>query len=426
MDSKIILKSVEAVTKKWTKQRKQEERGRAQSRRAALVRSYKWTIKDAADEVMESAYLKASDNGTLPAAARQIMYAARPEILRITGESELSSSYFSQTLLRDYINNNPEQTAEWDVVFDSRGHLAEPHTKVIIPLGTLDVRSYLQDVDGHSVESLNADDFIKNIFRFPTCGPCNRFGALLFIEKEGFLPIFQAVKLAERFDIAIMSTKGMTVVACRRLADEICGQYNIPLLVLHDFDKAGFSILGTLEGALHYDKNGNERTAIYEYKNNFEVIDLGLRLPDIRTYDLQSESVHYTSDPSDNLKENGAAENEVDFLYSPNSRYGRYSGKRVELNAFTSRDFITWIESKLKMHGIKKVIPAAETLETAYRRSLQIASVREQIEGIIEAAKQEVNEIPKNLTKAVQKALKNDPAKSWDEVVTDMAENENL
>jgi hypothetical protein len=146
----------------------------------------------------------------------------------------------------------------------------------------LDVRSYLQDIDGHSVDPLEADDFIGDISRFPTCGPWNRFSALRFIEKEGFLPLFKAVKLAERFDIAIMSTKGMPVVACRQLADEICGQYKIPLLVLHDLDKAGFSIVGILQGVLHYDNNCNERAPRYEYQNEFEVIDLGLRLEDVR------------------------------------------------------------------------------------------------------------------------------------------------
>ena len=36
------------------------------------------SIKAAAWEVMEAAYLKASANGTLPANARQVYYAARP------------------------------------------------------------------------------------------------------------------------------------------------------------------------------------------------------------------------------------------------------------------------------------------------------------------------------------------------------------
>jgi DNA topoisomerase VI subunit A len=54
------------------------------------------------------------------------------------------------------------------------------------------------------------------------------------------------VHLAEKYDLAIMSSKGMSVTAARRLADKICSQYKIPLLILHDFDIAGFSIAATL------------------------------------------------------------------------------------------------------------------------------------------------------------------------------------
>ena len=50
---------------------------------------------------------------------------------------------------------------------------------------------------------------------YPTLGPEHRFSAILFIEKEGFMPLFEAVNLKERFDIAIMSTKGMSVIASR-------------------------------------------------------------------------------------------------------------------------------------------------------------------------------------------------------------------
>ena len=44
------------------------------------------SIKAAAYSVMEQAYLAASANGTLPPNPRQIMYAARPDILAITGK----------------------------------------------------------------------------------------------------------------------------------------------------------------------------------------------------------------------------------------------------------------------------------------------------------------------------------------------------
>ncbi len=91
---------------------------------------------------MEEAYMKASANNTLPAAARQIMYQARPLIMaRI--DKPLDDQYFTQTLLPDYLEEHRQSTANWDVVFDARGRLFEPHTKREIQLGTIAVRNYL-------------------------------------------------------------------------------------------------------------------------------------------------------------------------------------------------------------------------------------------------------------------------------------------
>ena len=81
------------------------------------------SIKEAAWQVMPEAYLIASTGGTLPANARQIMYAARPGILELTGKEKLDDRYFTQMLLPDYIEEHPEITADWDVVFDDRGTL---------------------------------------------------------------------------------------------------------------------------------------------------------------------------------------------------------------------------------------------------------------------------------------------------------------
>ena len=103
------------------------------------------SIKDAAWSVMEDAYLQASDDGKLPANARQIMYAARPRILTMTGVTKLGDAYFAQTLLPDFIEAHPELCAAWDVVFDARGHFVEPHTGYTVPLGTIEVRRYLGD-----------------------------------------------------------------------------------------------------------------------------------------------------------------------------------------------------------------------------------------------------------------------------------------
>ena len=162
------------------------------------------SIKDAAWQVMEQAYDKASTGRTLPANARQIMYAARGDILRLTGKDKLSDVYFTQTLLPDYVAEHKLEEG-WDVVYDARGSLIEPHTEREIRLGTIEVRDYLD-------ARPPLDPVIKvggGSRSYPTMGPENRYRNVLYIEKEGFAPLLSAARIAERFDIAIMSNKGV-------------------------------------------------------------------------------------------------------------------------------------------------------------------------------------------------------------------------
>ena len=146
---------------------------------------------------------------------------------------------------------------------DDRGHFKEPHRGKTFGLGTLNVRDYLQG----NVRPVMEEAGFKDA-EIKTHGPDGRFGAVLFIEKEGFAPIFEAANLAEKFDIAIMSSKGMSVTAARMLVDRMCAKCDIPLLTLHDFDIAGFSIGKTV---------GSD-TRRYSFRNRIRVVDLGLRL----------------------------------------------------------------------------------------------------------------------------------------------------
>jgi len=408
-----ILSAVTGVTKKWCKQRKSEERqeGRRYNRRNVMARSSRITIKDVAWAVMPQAYLKASSNGQYPAHARQIMYAARPDILAKADCDALDDAYFTQQLLPDYMQEHPDLTARWDVVFDARGHLFEPHTKRQVPLGTLDVRAYLAKIDEHVVEEISAD---IGSDRFPTMGPQNRYGAILFIEKEGFLPLFQKIQLRECYDIAIMSTKGMSTEAARVLVDTLCWQ-DVPLLVLHDFDKAGFSILGTLQ----------RDTRRYTFTHSVNVIDLGLRLEDVQKWNLQSEQYSFgKSDPDWNLRENGATDEEIAFLCAGCGGRG-YHGRRVELNAFASGDLVQWVEGKLQEQGVQKVIPDGKTLQAAYRRAALTNIVNGQLEALIKAAKEKVDALklkPAQIAQDVKKRLKEQPAMSWDQAITEIIE----
>jgi hypothetical protein len=200
----VIISLVADVTKRWTKQRKAEEKDASARRRRderMIDRDRPLNQKEAAAQVLEAAYMKASDNGQLPATARQIYYAARPRMLELTGKSTIDYNYFSQTLLIDFMAEN-EECASWDVVWDDRGHFEEPHGGQTVGLGTLSVRGYL---DGNHDLEICPSGF-KGV-AVETNGAHGRFGALLFVEKEGFRDLFQSVRLADRFDIGIMSSK---------------------------------------------------------------------------------------------------------------------------------------------------------------------------------------------------------------------------
>jgi hypothetical protein len=402
MDSTAIFDAVRSVTRAWARQRKAEERevARVSRRRDALIRARRMTVREAAWHVLPQAYLKASSNGTLPAHARQIMYAARGEIQRLAGRM-LDDQYFTQQLLPDFMNEHPDMTAEWDVVFDARGHFHEPHTGRIVPLGTIEVRRHLREVAGHTLPELQVA--LPEMAGFPTCGPGHRYGAILFIEKEGFLPLFRAVRLAERYDLAIMSTKGLSVTASRLLVDRLCAAHAVPLLVLHDFDKSGFSILGTLR----------RDTRRYAFRNRIEVVDLGLRLEDVEASGLEIEDVVHRSDPAPNLRENGATEQEIAFLYT----------RRVELNAFASADFVAWIERKLEQYGVVKVLPDEDALTMAWRRSVASRHVASRLQSAIQEAQRHAAAapVPDDLATLVAAGLGADPTQSWDDVVQRLA-----
>lgn len=421
MDAKRFCDVLDKVTKDYTRQRKQEMKdGQAVlRRRERLTFHFKTTIKEAAFAIMKTAYLKASDGGTLPAHARQIMYAARGYIQTQTGET-LKDTYFTQDLLPTYLQEHSPETRDWDVVFDARGHLVEPHVSRKVALGTLPVREYLRDRDYHRETGIGSGTY-------PTIGPKNRYQAVLFIEKEGFMPLFEKVKLAERFDIAIMSTKGVSTIAARELVDDICGRRKVPLLILRDFDKAGFTIAGTLQRA----------TWRYAFQYPVNAVDLGLRLADVERYGLDPEEVSYgESDPCPNLRENGANDKEIKFLCSDEikwrvhpdtgKRVRRYTGQRVELNAFTSGQLVSWIESKLAEQEATntKLVPPEDVLGDCYRREYERQFLARELAKIRAANAERFAglTIPDTLNDLILTEFEQDEALAWDEAVAAIVE----
>lgn len=234
-----ITNLIRGVTAKWKQVKRSADRDDRVSR-ASLQRMMeppRTTIREVAFAVMEDAYNKASSNGRYYANARQIMYAARPAILEQCGKHGFNSVYFTQTLLKDYLE---EYEPDWKVVWDARGHLIEPFTQKTIALGGIDVTKYLGKWHDDVVIGLPEIDE-----RVDTHGPGNRYANALFIEKEGFTEILKGAGIPERFDMALLSTKGIPVgAACELVSKLDSGGVNV--FVLHDFDLSGLKILKTL------------------------------------------------------------------------------------------------------------------------------------------------------------------------------------
>jgi hypothetical protein len=390
-----ILDVVETATSKWTRQKKSEERhpGNIRYRASRMTREPRTTQKEAAWEVLEEAYMAASGGGDLPALARQIFYQARPKIMALTEDKELAYGYFSQTLLPDYIE---EHGVDWNVVYDARGHFEEPHTNRRIGCGTIEVGNFLHAMKEPDIVAAAFSDASVDVI-----GPDGGTSAVLFCEKEGFNPLFKAVNLANRYDLMIVSTKGVSVTAARQLIDNICGDNDLPLFVLHDFDVAGFLILGTLQ----------RDTRRYQFSSAIEVIDLGLRLADIEGLEREPAAASRTSAGilRAQLAENGATNAEIDILL----------GDRVELNAMTSDALIEMIERKLEDYGLEKVIPDDDLLAQTYRAFDRSHQLREKFKEMEDEFEKEDNKIqvPEDLKEQVRAVLAEYGDLRWDDAI---------
>jgi hypothetical protein len=408
---------LERVTKRFVREKerddqegyreglRQETLERLRLRKA--VKEQKLTIKKAAWSVMKKAYMLASDNGSLPATIRQVMYAARKMVIDLIGKCWKKSSTFTQDLLPEYMAEHEKETAGWDVVADARGHFAEPHSTESVGLGTLEIRNYINSwTDGTLVSTLVRPRRVSESY-FPTSGPTNRFKFALFVEKEGFMPLLQRAHIAERFDMAIFSSKGMSVIAARKLVDRL-SQAGVTILIAHDFDKYGMSIA-------HWLSHDNDR---FRFTTPPKVIDLGLRLKDVQKMKLQSETLVYEQkkDPGDLLREIGVPQDEIAFLVGKKTDSKHWSGQRVELNAMTSRQIIDWIVSKFAEVGVEKVVPKGATLAIAWKRSLMAVKVNEAIERVrTEFSKERIiKPMPSDVEKQVREMLRRHPEMPWD------------
>jgi len=348
--------------------------------------------KDIVFRVLSRAIANAGSNFS----ARDLYYATRPLAYAHRDwdeDKELKYTYFSQTLLTEYQEHHGLIPGLWR---DPRGSLHEPHTGKSIGLGTVEVANY----------------------QFPEY----TFDKILYVEKEGEWPKLQAARLAERYDMAIASSKGYPVEAVRELfAQAEGGDYQ--LFVFHDADIDGYEIARVLREATRRMPH-----------HNVDVLDIGLNIAD---------AVDMGLDPEPYYRKNGIPST-LRWRLTPLEReyFRGVRGQRFELNAIlpdTRR--IEYIEEKLKENGVRgKVIPPDGALaDKAIEMFLKnhAAWVDELVEEMfLEKLKEELAEEFKehyeldasSTRKGIEEKFKEDDARSWrgalDERLRDIKEKQ--
>ncbi len=184
----------------------------------------------------------------------------------------------------------------------------------------------------------------------------------------------------------------MSVTAARLLVDHLCT--DIPLLVLHDFDSAGIIIKDTLE-------NDTRR---YRYSGSPNVIDIGLHFEDINGLPSEPNNSNISDE---RLSQAGLGQRAINFLRS----------RRVELNAMTSRQLVDFVEAKLKLHRIHKVMPDDETLAKTYQMFATSDRLFEAFDEMKEEIENESEEaaikVPDDLEPKVKSQLRKYPDITW-------------
>lgn len=415
-----IFAVTKSVTKKWEKQRKSEERGLRTRWSREYVYSDRIDFTDVAEDILPPAYLHASGEGVSPVTKRQFYYACRQRFKDETGRA-ITAAYFSQNLLVRYMNQHPE-TRSWRVVADPRGKLTIPNAgyDVRIPIGTIAIDDHLQEAAAGTGALENIAPRIS--IEWPSLAAGTRYRDLMYVEKEGFDPLFEQFHIAERFHLAIASGKGQSTAAMRHLADMSCATGSgSRLLTLRDMDKAGFQIAKrlTTNGDWAYDQD----LVKYEFRNQIDVVDLGLRLTDVEKYDLfrhEEDACKHTSkckcfkcQPLDQ-DEYGITDEEYKYLLT---------GKRVEINALTSPQLIDFLQTKLTLLGCHvPLIPPDSVLAEAYARALVIAAINSRIEGFLDPVMDTyaTSVPPKSLRQQISRAMKG-ATLPWDKALYDLA-----
>jgi hypothetical protein len=349
-------------------------------------------VKDAVFQVLPEGWRIATDNGRYPTSSRWLFYPVRKLIQSLT-DKVLEFDYFGR-LTVEYQRQGGRLPG---LYYDPRGVLYEPHTGRGIALGTREVADYV----------------------FPSW----LYDKILYVEKKGVWPILQSVRLAERYDMAVVAGEGYASEAIRVLFEQASTQHDYQLFVLHDADPDGYNICRTLR---------EETARMPGYA--VDVIDLRLRWADAMDLGLETEPFPRKRDLPEGLQPLLTADEKRAFVGRPASRDHRgkvtkWDCERVELNALTAPQLVTYIEQRLADVGVRgKIIPPEDHLKTtaqALCRDAVASGVQEAIERLlpIDTITAQIQDAFTSLAPLgeagmwITEAFARNPAQSWKDVM---------
>ncbi|MET1174405.1 ATP-binding protein [Paenibacillus amylolyticus] len=331
---------------------------------------------------------KTSGDGEFIFSQRQLYYAIRPFVMEAFGGKQLNYNYFCQ-VITDYEAYYGEIEGMYR---DPRGTLYHPHTGEEIPLGTIAVQKYNR--------------------------PTWTFNKIIFIEKEGYFASLRDVGFPEKYDCALLSSKGYASRAVKDLFD-LLGETDeeIQFFCVHDADAAGTKIFETLQEATSARPGRRVR-----------VINLGLEPEEALELNLQVETF-----------ESKRTRPVADYVPYEWERW--LQSHRVELNAMTTPEFIQWLEDKMEDHGVGKVIPGVTILsnemesnaedlvrEQVAKKILQQNLYEEQVSLELDRIKGDLELAKLHVRDTVKEKLDNNPHSLWSlpvrEIVQDIINNQ--
>lgn len=361
--TKAFYYTLKKVLDQLNSDKKKEKKGREQD-----VTDFCRKEGDGGRMNLVNAYMQASGDGEYGATARQIFYVMRAMwISSGHGPEFVGDDHFNGNVLPQFQEEfknaeGDDSTKSWKVYYDDRGHYEEPHSGDRMGLGTLSVQTNVNQWDNFATEYNNVDVNLSPLLF--TRGPLNRYRYALYIEKEGFDEILKDLRIPEEYDLAIFSSKGNGSVASRTLAAAMEDR-GVEVLCVHDYDLDGFKILNTLKYRIRRSIDKGNSIPI-------NVWDLGLdwlTIHDVR-WNLQPEKFERsepnpkrnndTGDlicgPAKQLESYGGQSYDIEYMFGATpywkkgetgNKGGKWQGQRVELNAFTTPNFITWLREKL-------------------------------------------------------------------------------